>query len=191
MCYWICQSKSYLVFEEMKRKRKIEQMSTLEVGGRGREGRVLRKRQEEVVIEAREEVGEVGVEGLVMHTEVHGKEDCVALLWRSLGVTKVDAKAVVFVGVLRWTSCGILSMNWKMMPRMIRQLRQASKYRVKQMGGYMILLEAWIQEHFPMFRHAMNPKYTEDLPRAAHWQSRREAKSTTTVRYHEMLDDVH
>ncbi|KAI8573120.1 hypothetical protein RHMOL_Rhmol01G0253800 [Rhododendron molle] len=51
-------------------------------------------------------------------------------------------------------------------------------------------VEAWIQEHFPMFRYAMNPNYTEDLPRAARWQSRREAKSATTVRYREMLDDV-
>ncbi|XP_058216531.1 protein MAINTENANCE OF MERISTEMS-like [Rhododendron vialii] len=59
-----------------------------------------------------------------------------------------------------------------------------------QMGGYMTLLEAWIQEHFPMFQHAINANYTEDLPRAAHWQSRKEAKSATTVRYREMLDDV-
>ncbi|KAI8522864.1 hypothetical protein RHMOL_Rhmol13G0030100 [Rhododendron molle] len=36
----------------------------------------------------------------------------------------------------------------------------------------------------------MNANYTEELPRAARWQSRREAKSATTVRYREMLDDV-
>ncbi|KAI8542721.1 hypothetical protein RHMOL_Rhmol08G0161200 [Rhododendron molle] len=58
------------------------------------------------------------------------------------------------------------------------------------MGGYTTLLEAWIQEHFSMFRHAMNPNYTGDLPRAARWHSRREATSATTVRYREMLDDV-
>ncbi|KAI8534822.1 hypothetical protein RHMOL_Rhmol10G0126500 [Rhododendron molle] len=36
----------------------------------------------------------------------------------------------------------------------------------------------------------MNPNYTDDLPRAAHWHSRREATSATIVRYREMLDDV-
>ncbi|KAI8542788.1 hypothetical protein RHMOL_Rhmol08G0167300 [Rhododendron molle] len=41
-----------------------------------------------------------------------------------------------------------------------------------------------------MFQHAMNANYTEDLPRAAHWQSRWEAMSATTVHYREMLDDV-
>ncbi|KAG5516579.1 hypothetical protein RHGRI_037333 [Rhododendron griersonianum] len=48
--------------QEMKRKRKTKQMSTLEVGGRGRGGRVVtnKKRQEEVVVEAREEVVGVG-----------------------------------------------------------------------------------------------------------------------------------
>ncbi|KAI8559850.1 hypothetical protein RHMOL_Rhmol04G0207300 [Rhododendron molle] len=71
-----------------------------------------------------------------------------------------------------------------------RQLGQASRSHVKQMGGYTTLLEAWIQEHFPMFQHAMNANYIEELPRAARWQSRREAKSATTVRYREMLDDV-
>ncbi|KAG5528431.1 hypothetical protein RHGRI_029193 [Rhododendron griersonianum] len=71
-----------------------------------------------------------------------------------------------------------------------RQLGQASRCHVKGMGGYTTLLEAWIQEHFPMSRHAMNPNYTDDLPRATRWHSRREATSATTVRYREMLDDV-
>ncbi|KAG5535793.1 hypothetical protein RHGRI_023533 [Rhododendron griersonianum] len=71
-----------------------------------------------------------------------------------------------------------------------RQLGQASRSHVKQMSGYTTLLEAWIQEHFSMFQHAMNANYTEELPRAARWQSRKEAKSATTVRYREMLDDV-
>ncbi|KAI8573110.1 hypothetical protein RHMOL_Rhmol01G0252900 [Rhododendron molle] len=47
----------------MKRKRKTEQLATLEVQGRGRGERVLRNRiivQEEVVVEAQEEVGEIG-----------------------------------------------------------------------------------------------------------------------------------
>ncbi|KAI8538145.1 hypothetical protein RHMOL_Rhmol09G0080000 [Rhododendron molle] len=51
-------------------------------------------------------------------------------------------------------------------------------------------MQAWIQEHFPMFQHAMNANYTEELPWAARWQSRQEAKSATTIRYREMLDDV-
>ncbi|KAG5557552.1 hypothetical protein RHGRI_007705 [Rhododendron griersonianum] len=130
----------------------------------------------------------VPVEGLAVHAEVHGKEDCVALLRRWLGVTKKNAKAAVFCGDLSLVSTygwGVGALGF-----LYRQLGQASRCHVKRMGGYGTLLEAWIQEHFSMFRHAMNLNYMDDLPRAARWQSRRQAKSATTVRYREMLDDV-
>ncbi|KAG5524037.1 hypothetical protein RHGRI_030895 [Rhododendron griersonianum] len=40
----------------------------------------------------------VPIEGLAVHAEVHGKEDCVALLRIWLGVTKRNAKAAVCCG---------------------------------------------------------------------------------------------
>ncbi|KAG5528943.1 hypothetical protein RHGRI_029562 [Rhododendron griersonianum] len=106
----------------------------------------------------------VPVEGLAVHAEVHGKEDCVALPRRWLGVTKANAKAAIF--------CGGVTFEW-----LWNNFHESKD-------------DATDDRHFPMFRHAMNPNYTEDLPRAARWHSRREAKSATTVRYREMLDDV-
>ncbi|KAG5548698.1 hypothetical protein RHGRI_014149 [Rhododendron griersonianum] len=46
----------------------------------------------------------VPVEGLAVHAEVHGKEDCVALLRRWLGVTKRNAKAAL--------CCGGVTFDW-------------------------------------------------------------------------------
>lgn len=71
-----------------------------------------------------------------------------------------------------------------------RQLGQASRRNCKQLSGYTSLLEAWIREHFPMFRHARDPAYTEDLPLAACWLSRRETTMETTYHYRGMLDDL-
>ncbi|XP_028055711.1 protein MAIN-LIKE 1-like [Camellia sinensis] len=58
-----------------------------------------------------------------------------------------------------------------------RQLGYASCSGVKQMGGYMTLLEAWIYEHFRAFRPHQNMGYNEDMPHMYHWASRREAGS--------------
>ncbi|KAI8558208.1 hypothetical protein RHMOL_Rhmol04G0072200 [Rhododendron molle] len=51
-------------------------------------------------------------------------------------------------------------------------------------------MQAWIREHFPMFRHARDPSYTDDLPLATHWLSRRETIMETTYHYRGMLDDL-
>ncbi|CAL5419730.1 unnamed protein product [Camellia sinensis] len=59
-----------------------------------------------------------------------------------------------------------------------RQLRYASRSEVKQMGGYMTLLEAWIYEHFRAFRPHQNMGYNEDMPHVYHWASRREVGSS-------------
>ncbi|XP_028054198.1 protein MAIN-LIKE 1-like [Camellia sinensis] len=56
-----------------------------------------------------------------------------------------------------------------------RQLGYASRSRVKQMGGYMTILEAWIYEHF---RPHQNMGYNEDMPHVYHRASRREAGSS-------------
>ncbi|XP_028108651.1 protein MAIN-LIKE 1-like [Camellia sinensis] len=59
-----------------------------------------------------------------------------------------------------------------------RQLGYASRSEVKQMGGYMTLLEAWIYEHFQAFRPHQNMGYNEDMPHVYHWASKREAGSS-------------
>ncbi|KAI8530019.1 hypothetical protein RHMOL_Rhmol11G0021500 [Rhododendron molle] len=41
-----------------------------------------------------------------------------------------------------------------------------------------------------MFRHARDPAYTEDLPLAARWLSRRETTMETTYHYRGMLDNL-
>ncbi|KAI8538183.1 hypothetical protein RHMOL_Rhmol09G0082500 [Rhododendron molle] len=41
-----------------------------------------------------------------------------------------------------------------------------------------------------MFRHVRDPTYTEDLPLAARWLSRRETTMETTYHYRGMLDDL-
>ncbi|XP_028101388.1 protein MAIN-LIKE 2-like [Camellia sinensis] len=59
-----------------------------------------------------------------------------------------------------------------------RQLGYASQSGVKQMGGYMTLLEAWIYKHFRTFRPHQNMGYNEDMTHVYHWASRREAGSS-------------
>ncbi|XP_028109692.1 protein MAIN-LIKE 2-like [Camellia sinensis] len=59
-----------------------------------------------------------------------------------------------------------------------RQLGFTSRSGVKQIGGYMTLLEAWIYEHFRAFRPHQNMCYNEDMSHVYHWASRREAGSS-------------
>lgn len=70
-----------------------------------------------------------------------------------------------------------------------RQLGQASRRDTKQLSGFLTLLEAWIDEHFPVFNPVANPDYTEDLPRALRWVSRRES-GTSQSYYRKLLDDI-
>ncbi|XP_028096033.1 protein MAIN-LIKE 2-like [Camellia sinensis] len=59
-----------------------------------------------------------------------------------------------------------------------RQLGFATRSAVRQMTGYMTLLEAWIYEHFRPFRPRQNMQYTVQLPHVHRWTPRREAGST-------------
>ncbi|XP_028108507.1 protein MAIN-LIKE 1-like [Camellia sinensis] len=59
-----------------------------------------------------------------------------------------------------------------------RQLGFATRSAVRQMAGYMTLLEAWIYEHFRPFRPRQNMQYTVQLPHVHRWTPRREAGST-------------
>ncbi|KAH7861868.1 hypothetical protein Vadar_031931 [Vaccinium darrowii] len=71
-----------------------------------------------------------------------------------------------------------------------RQLGQASNGDAKQLSGYTTLLEAWIQEHFSSLRNGIDPNYTDDLPRARRWLSRREVTTDSTLRYRQLLDNM-
>lgn len=71
-----------------------------------------------------------------------------------------------------------------------RQLGHASNGDAKQLSGYTTLLEAWIQEHFPSLRNGIDPNYTDDLPRARRWLSRREVTTDSTLRYRQLLDNL-
>ncbi|KAL7251008.1 hypothetical protein ACSBR1_012932 [Camellia fascicularis] len=54
----------------------------------------------------------------------------------------------------------------------------ATKAAVRQIAGYMTLLEAWIYEHFRPFRPHQNMEYTVQFPHVHRWTPRREASST-------------
>ncbi|KAH7861667.1 hypothetical protein Vadar_029146 [Vaccinium darrowii] len=70
-----------------------------------------------------------------------------------------------------------------------RQLGQASRRDTKQLSGFLTLLEAWIDEHFPVFNPAANPDYTEDLPRVLRWVLHRES-GTSQSYYRKLLDNL-
>ncbi|KAL2921174.1 Protein MAIN-LIKE 2 [Bienertia sinuspersici] len=60
-----------------------------------------------------------------------------------------------------------------------RELGKASRAGCKQLAGPSTLLEAWIYEHFPMFRPNLNPNFIPNRhPRAMKWDAR-----TTTPRF--------
>ncbi|KAL2895446.1 Protein MAIN-LIKE 2 [Bienertia sinuspersici] len=53
-----------------------------------------------------------------------------------------------------------------------RELRKASRGGCKQLAGPSTLFEAWIYEHFPMFRTALNSIFNVDRhPRAMKWDA--------------------
>ncbi|XP_028126177.1 protein MAIN-LIKE 1-like [Camellia sinensis] len=71
-----------------------------------------------------------------------------------------------------------------------QQLGTATRYAVKQMAGYMTLLEARIYEHFVSARTHPNLDYKEDQPHVFHWISRTQSGSSTSIlqRLREDLD---
>ncbi|CAL5330229.1 unnamed protein product [Camellia sinensis] len=62
-----------------------------------------------------------------------------------------------------------------------RQKGYASRSDVKQITGYMTLLEGWIYEHFRGFRPHLNMNYTRDMSHVYHWTSRRKSGEETQV----------
>ncbi|KAL3619208.1 hypothetical protein CASFOL_036778 [Castilleja foliolosa] len=54
-----------------------------------------------------------------------------------------------------------------------RQLGAASRFGVKQIGGYLTLLEAWICERFPSLRSTSNVNYKAGQPLAYRWSIER------------------
>ncbi|XP_028111263.1 protein MAIN-LIKE 2-like [Camellia sinensis] len=119
-------------------------------------------------------------------TERAAHEECAAraYLLFLLGCTLFSDKSgdrvpVVYLGLLMDLG-SIHTYAWGVaaLAFLYRQLRYASRSGVKQIGGYMTLLEAWIYEHFRVFRPHQNMGYNEDMPHVYHWASRRETGSS-------------
>ncbi|XP_028101835.1 protein MAIN-LIKE 1-like [Camellia sinensis] len=55
-----------------------------------------------------------------------------------------------------------------------RQLGLASRAGVKQIAGYLKLLEAWIYKHFRLGRPHLNLSYSDEQPRVCCWSPRRD-----------------
>ncbi|XP_058216841.1 protein MAIN-LIKE 1-like [Rhododendron vialii] len=70
-----------------------------------------------------------------------------------------------------------------------RNLGYASRRKAKQMGGFLILLEAWINEHFPTLLVVVDPEYMEELPRARRWCLHSES-GTSVQHYWRVLDNL-
>lgn len=61
---------------------------------------------------------------------------------------------------------------------LFRQFGFASRAGVKQIGGYMTLIEAWVYEHMhTIFGPAYDMHYSENTPRALRWTPRRDGGS--------------
>ncbi|RWR80135.1 serine/threonine-protein phosphatase 7 long form isoform X1 [Cinnamomum micranthum f. kanehirae] len=56
-----------------------------------------------------------------------------------------------------------------------RQLGLATRHEVKQMAGYLTLLEAWVYEHFECLAPTPNIHYQPDQLRVHRWVSYRES----------------
>ncbi|GMP25394.1 hypothetical protein CsSME_00002283 [Camellia sinensis var. sinensis] len=70
-----------------------------------------------------------------------------------------------------------------------RQLGYASRSSMKQIAGYMTLLERWIYQHFRGFQPHLNMNYTQDMPHVYHWTSQRESGEKTQLQaFREELD---
>ncbi|XP_028125315.1 protein MAIN-LIKE 2-like [Camellia sinensis] len=67
-----------------------------------------------------------------------------------------------------------------------KQLRLASRAGVKQIVGYLKLLEAWIYEHFRLGRPHPNLSYSDEQPRVCRWSPWRDGVlQKTTCRHYE------
>ena len=75
---------------------------------------------------------------------------------------------------------------------LFRQLGFATRSGVRQIAGYLTLLEAWIYEHFPRCMPHQNRTYTENLPRVHCWVPQRESgdQMPNLQSLREALDDL-
>ncbi|XP_028108860.1 protein MAIN-LIKE 2-like [Camellia sinensis] len=135
----------------------------------------------------------LGIAERVAHEEVFAGGNLVRLEWlrsQFAGVTDSDPEEaiydksggrvpVVYLGLLMDLG-SIHTYAWgaAVLAFLYKQLGYASRSGVKQMGGYMTLLEVWIYEHFRAFRPHQNMGYNEDMPQVYHWASRKEAGSS-------------
>ncbi|XP_047170249.1 protein MAIN-LIKE 1-like [Vigna umbellata] len=82
-------------------------------------------------------------------------------------------------------ACGRYAWGVAALAYMYEQLGDANLASIRQMTGYLTLLQSWIYERFPTLgRRCMVSSYMEDRPRAAKWESPRQGSTLLEVRVH-------
>ncbi|KAH7845744.1 hypothetical protein Vadar_005497 [Vaccinium darrowii] len=115
------------------------------------------------------------------------------VLGSTIFVDKTGGKvSVCYLGLLAdLDKVGSYAFGAAALAYLYRQLGHASRSGVRQMSGYITLLEAWILEHFPFLQQGRSdPHYMEEMPRARRWLPRKEVNTETTILYRQLLDDL-
>ncbi|KAH1262203.1 Protein MAIN-LIKE 1 [Glycine max] len=119
-----------------------------------------------------------------------------AYLRHLLGCTLFANKSATNVHVVYLEALRDLSMTqryaWGLdaLVHMYDQLNNASMSHIRQLGGYITLLQCWIYEHFPSVTDSTaDQEYDENSPRACRWiATKKTMKSIRTPAYRECLD---
>ncbi|KAL5176762.1 Protein MAIN-LIKE 1 [Glycine soja] len=119
-----------------------------------------------------------------------------AYLLHLLGCTLFANKSATNVHVVYLEALRDLSMTkryaWGVaaLVHMYDQLNDTSISHSRQLGGYIILLQCWIYEHFSSVADStVDQEYDEDSPRACRWIAMKKiVKSIRTPTYRERLD---
>ncbi|XP_028052642.1 protein MAIN-LIKE 1-like [Camellia sinensis] len=102
---------------------------------------------------------------------VQSRGQCVKLEWLRIRFHEVndtdDANFIEYVA--RANLLYLLALAF-----LYRQLGLASRAGVKQIAGYLKLLETWIYEHFHLGRPHPNLSYSDEQPRVCHWSPQRD-----------------
>ncbi|KAH7841568.1 hypothetical protein Vadar_031641 [Vaccinium darrowii] len=115
------------------------------------------------------------------------------VLGSTIFVDKTGGKvSVCYLGLLAdLDKVGSYAFGAAALAYLYRQLGHASRSGVRQMSGYITLLEAWMLEHFPFLQQGRSdPHYMEEMPRARRWLPRKEVNTETTILYRQLLDDL-
>ncbi|KAL2925664.1 Protein MAIN-LIKE 2, partial [Bienertia sinuspersici] len=119
----------------------------------------------------------------------------VTLLGSTLFIDKTVDRASTLLFSLTTDLVGVKTYSWASatLAHLYRELGKASRAECAQLAGPSTLLEAWIYEHFPMFRPSLNSNFIPDShPRAMRWDIHTSTpKLTSSLKAHRRrLDDM-